>query len=191
MSSEREIITETDRLLIRSWTQGDAERVLDIQSRWDVIRWLDDDPQVMTSIDQARERIDRWRGIPAREGAPCGHWAVEVKETGVVAGAVLLVLLPTLNRPIGAREIQVGWHLHPDSTGRGYAREAAAAAIAYGIGEGLQTIWALMYVDNTPSATVARSVGMRQLPAVTDQWYRGDSLVFVATADSEPGPDLR
>jgi hypothetical protein len=48
-----------------------------------------------------------------------------------------------------------------------------------------------MYVDNAPSARVARAVGMTQLPTVTDQWYSGDSLVFVATADSEPGADLR
>jgi RimJ/RimL family protein N-acetyltransferase len=185
------VVAETDRLLIRAWTQGDAERVLDIQSRWDVVRWLDDDAQVMSDLDEAHERIDRWRSIPAREGEPCGHWAVEVKESGVLAGAVLLVLLPTLNRPPGAREIQVGWHLHPDSTGRGYAREAAAAALAYGFGQGLRTIWALMYVDNAPSARVARAVGMTQLPTVTDQWYSGDSLVFVATADSEPGADLR
>jgi RimJ/RimL family protein N-acetyltransferase len=186
-----EVTAQTDRLIIRPWRQSDAERVLDIQSRWDVVRWLDDDAAVLTDVDQARERIGSWQAVPAKDGPPCGHWAVEVKDTGVVAGAVMLLRLPPLNRPAGAREHQVGWHLHPDSHGRGYAREAAAAALAYGFGNGLQTIHALMYVDNAPSAKVARALGMAERGVVTDQWYPGDSLVFVATADSEPEGILR
>jgi RimJ/RimL family protein N-acetyltransferase len=186
-----ELVLDTDRLWIRQWNQSDAERVLDIQSRWDVVRWLDDDAQVMSSLEQARAGIDRRRGITEIQGVPCGHWAVEVKETGVVAGAVLLVLLPTLNRPADVREIQIGWHLHPDSSGRGYAREAAAAALAYGFDQGVETIRALMFVDNTPSARVARALGMTLEGTVTDQWYAGDSLLFVATADSETEGHLR
>lgn len=155
------------------------------------MRWLDDDAQVMTSVDQAHARIDWWRGVTEVQGAPCGHWAVEVKETGVVAGAVLLLVLPTLNRPADVREIQIGWHLHPDSSGRGYAREAAAGALAYGFGHGLRTIRALMFVDNVRSAKVAGAVGMTPQGRVTDQWYAGDSLLFVATADSESGGILR
>jgi len=178
------LVTQTDRLRIRQWMPDDAERVLDIQSRWEVVRWLDDDATVMADLDEAHERIERWRRTPERDGAPCGHWAVEVTETAAVVGAVLLVPLPKLNRPPGRRELQVGWHLHPDFTGKGYAREAAAAALAYGFGHGLETIRALMFVDNEPSARVARALGMRQCPAVSDQWYPGDSLVFVATADS-------
>jgi RimJ/RimL family protein N-acetyltransferase len=186
-----EVIAGTDRLLVRQWRRSDAERVLDIQSRWEVVRWLDDDARVLTDLDQAAERIDGWQGVTAKDGAPCGHWAVEVKDTGVVAGAVMLLPLPTLNRPAGVRECQVGWHLHPDSHGRGYAREAAAAALAYGFGNGLRTIHALMYVDNIPSAKVARALGMAERGVVTDQWYPGDNLVFVATADSEPEAILR
>jgi hypothetical protein len=70
-----ELVSETERLWIREWNQADADRVLDIQSRWEVVRWLDDDADVMVDLDQARERIARWRSIPVREGTPCGHWA--------------------------------------------------------------------------------------------------------------------
>jgi RimJ/RimL family protein N-acetyltransferase len=191
VSAEVEVIAETERLLIRQWRQSDAERVLDIQSRWDVVRWLDDDATVLTDLTQAGLRIRAWRAVTAKQGAPCGHWGVKVKDTGVVAGAVMLLHLPTLNRPAGAREFQVGWHLHPDSHGRGYAREAAAAVLVYGFGNGLRTIHALMYVDNAPSAKVARALGMAEGGVVTDQWYPGDNLVFVATADSEPEGILR
>lgn len=191
MNVPDDLIAQTDRLWVRHWNQSDAARVLDIQSRWEVVRWLDDEATVLVELEQARERIERWRAIPESEGSPCGHWAVEFKEAGLVVGAVLLVLLPTLNRPDGVREVQVGWHLHPDSVGRGYAREAAAAVLAYGFGHGLETIRALMYVDNHSSARVARSLGMTEVDTVTDQWYPGRSRVFVATADSESPVGLR
>ena len=38
MNVQVEVTAQTDRLIIRPWRQSDAERVLDIQSRWDVVR---------------------------------------------------------------------------------------------------------------------------------------------------------
>ncbi len=35
----------TDRLLIREWTDADADFVLDIYSRWEVARWLGASPK--------------------------------------------------------------------------------------------------------------------------------------------------
>jgi RimJ/RimL family protein N-acetyltransferase len=191
MTAPDELVFESERLWMRQWNSSDAERVLDIMSREDIVRWLDDDPQVMTCLDQSRAAIDRRRGCGETHGVPCGYWALDVKATGVVAGAVLLVPAPTLNRPADVREIEIGWHLHPDSTGRGYASEAASAALAYGFGHGLETIRALMFADNAASAKVARAAGMTPHGSVTDQWYAGDSLLFVATADSETEGNLR
>lgn len=183
MIAPDELVFETERTWVRQWRESDADRVLDINSRWDVVRWLDDDPTVMTHRDEAVDRIASWRGIRERLGEPCGQWAVQDRETGVTVGCVLLVPLPTLNRD-GTREIQVGWHLHPDSTGRGYAREAATGALAYGFAHGLTEIRALMYTDNDPSVKVALAIGMDDLGVATDQWYAGDSRVFWTTADS-------
>jgi RimJ/RimL family protein N-acetyltransferase len=180
-----ELVIETERLWIRQWRDADAPRVLDIQSRWEVVRWLDDDPQVMTTLDEAHEQVATWRRAGERHGSPCGHWAVEDKASGTVVGATMLLTLPGLNRPPGVREIQVGWHLHPDSTGRGYAREAAGAALAYGLDQGLDVVRALMFADNVPSAKVARALGMREVGVVEDRWYPGTSLVFVSPPDSE------
>lgn len=183
MSAPDELVFETERTWVRQWRESDADRVLDINSRWDVVRWLDDDPTVMTHLGEAIEKIAVWRTIAARDGEPCGFWAVEDKATGLAVGATNLLPLPTLNRD-STREIQVGWHLHPDSTGRGYAREAAAGALAYGFAHGLTGIRALMYIDNAPSAKVALAIGMDDLGVVTDQWYAGQSRAFRTTADS-------
>jgi hypothetical protein len=52
--------------------------------------------------------------------------AIEIRETGVVAGTVMYNLLP------GEHHMEVGWHLHPDSERHGYATEAGAAVIERG-----------------------------------------------------------
>ena len=49
------------------------------------------------------------------------------RATGVPVGTVPLKPLPD-----GAGEIEIGWHLHPDSWGRGFATETARALLARG-----------------------------------------------------------
>jgi RimJ/RimL family protein N-acetyltransferase len=50
--------------------------------------------------------------------------AVVERASGVPAGTVILRPLPD-----GAGEIEIGWHVHPDRWGRGFATEAAAAVL--------------------------------------------------------------
>lgn len=162
----------TERLDLRRWREADAPRVLDIHSRPEVTRWLGDGPPVLLAgLDAARERIAGDNRVAQTPGL--GHWAVEVRATGVVAGSVMLVHLP------GSTDVQVGWHLHPDSVGHGYAREAAAAVLDHGLGTH-DEVWALTHLDNYPSLAVARAIGMTDL-GVTDRWYGSGSRVFRAT----------
>jgi len=162
----------TDRLDVRRWREGDAARVLDIHSRPEVTRWLGDGPPVLLAdLDAARERVAADARVAETPGL--GHWAVEVRATGVVAGSVMLVHLP------GSSDVQVGWHLHPDSQGHGYAREAAAAVLAHGRTVH-DEVWALTHLDNYPSQAVARAIGMTDL-GVTDRWYGAGSRVFRAS----------
>lgn len=92
-------------------------------------------------------------------------WAVVERATGVPAGTVLLKPLPD-----GAGEIEIGWHLHPDSWGRGLATEAAQPLLARGFAHGLEEIWAVTDPENRRSARVCEKLGMRLLGA-TDRWY--------------------
>ena len=49
---------ETERLVLRAYTDADAPRVLAIHSRLDVIQWLGNPPYVpMATLDEAREWI--------------------------------------------------------------------------------------------------------------------------------------
>jgi RimJ/RimL family protein N-acetyltransferase len=117
---------ETARLLLRPFDHGDAPRVLDILSRIDVIRWLGNPPFVpMPDLDAARAWIDRWHD---REDMP-RHWAraVVVKETGVMAGTVLVAPMERIDGGY-VGEHEVGWHLHPDSVGRSPTSTRCGAA---------------------------------------------------------------
>ncbi len=101
---------ETERLLVRPWTHDDAERVLDIHSRLEVVRWLGDGPpRPMTEIAEAHSAIPHW--VARAASPPHGTWAVEVRASGVVAGSVTLAVLPRAEHG----ETELAWWLHPDS----------------------------------------------------------------------------
>lgn len=170
-------ILETDRLVLRDWTQADLDRVYDIYRRWEVVRWLGKDPKVMVDPAQAQRFIDACNKRNAGEGDH-GLWAIEVKETGVLAGAGLLVPLPEEDQS-GRGEMEMGWHLHPDCWGLGYAGESGRALIQRGFDLGLEHVYALVYPDNERSLAACRRLGMEELGR-SSQWYDTELEVFVA-----------
>lgn len=162
---------ETDRTVIRDWRPDEAGRFFDIYSRWEVARWLGARPTAMTDPDEARARIERWRDLNA-ESPDEGRWAVERRSDGVVAGTVLLVRLPD-----GDGELEVGWHLHPDSWGQGLASEAARAVLGRAFGRGVEEVFAVVRPDNAASLAVCRRIGMEPLGR-TDRYYDSDLELF-------------
>ena len=168
------VVAETERLRVRPWRQSEAPRLLDILSRVEVVQWLDDgEPVLMKDLDEARAKIRRYEELSATP--PLGLWAVEVRETAQVAGTVVMMTLP--NDEHG--EVELGWHLHPDCWGHGYASEAAAAMVRYGLAAGLPEIFSVTHLDNYPSQAVARRIGMEEL-GETDKWYDEPSMLYRA-----------
>ncbi|NEA32135.1 GNAT family N-acetyltransferase [Streptomyces sp. SID13031] len=168
------VVYETDRLVVRDWTDADGDRVFDIYRRWEVSRWLGADPRVMTDRDAASRVIERWN--TRNEDPVHGIWAVEEKASGTIAGTVLLVPLP--EGPSSKGEVEVGWHLHPDAWGRGLATESAHGAITHGFKAGLGEIYAVVRPDNQPSLAVCRRLGMQPL-GLTSRWYDSELESFV------------
>ena len=160
----------TERLVARQWTEqpADLRRLFDIYSRWEVARWLGAQPKAMAEPGQAVDAVRRWR---ARCRGPYGVWAIEVRDTGLIAGTVLLVPL-RLSGDAGEDPdaVEVGWHLHPDSQGRGYATEAARGALDRAFAAGVPAVYAVVRPGNEPSVAVTRRLGMEPLGR-TDRWY--------------------
>lgn len=162
----------TGRLELRPWRPEEAELLFDIRSRPEVARWM----SVQTpwaDVDVARERIATWA---AEMDDPLAVLAIVPTRVGHPVGSVSLGRVP------GDDEVEIGWTLHPDHTGHGYAREAAAAMLARAEAAGVPRVWAIMWPDNDRSAHVARSIGMTDLGVVPDPWYGSpeepDSLMF-------------
>jgi RimJ/RimL family protein N-acetyltransferase len=99
----------TGRVVIRPWRVDEVDRFFDIHRRIEVVRWWGGTP--MQDRREARTLIERYLAQLA-EDSRFGAWAVVVRSSGVPAGTVLLKPLPD-----GDGEIEIGWHLHPDSWG--------------------------------------------------------------------------
>ena len=184
LHSDVVLITTTARTRIRSWTPEDAPAALDMLSRVEVVKWLGDGEPVLTKdLDEARAKIERWRG---REQPPLGHWAVEVTDGGAlhgrVIGTVLLLTLPNSE----AGDVEIGWHLHPDAWGHGYAPEAATAVLARGFEGGLAEIHAVTHLTNEKSMRVCTKLGMEHL-GITHRWYEEPSQHYRLTREQWAG----
>ncbi|RBY87935.1 N-acetyltransferase [Blastococcus sp. TF02A-30] len=160
-------LLRTERLRLRAWTAapGDLARLTDIYGRDEVTRWLGGPPTVPPA-----ELVARWEAVHARDDR-FGCWAVERRD-GVVAGTLLLKPLPN-----GVGEVEVGWHLHPDSWGHGYATEAARAVVDRAFAAGLPEVYAVVRPGNAPSLAVCRRLGMTPLGRMT-RWYDVELEVF-------------
>lgn len=155
----------SERLRLRPWRAEEAERLFDIRRRADVAKWLGD-PTPWPDVSLAEKKIAAWREAAQADG-PLGVWAVTLaaRTDHAPLGSVSIGQLP------GSDEIEIGWYLHPDSAGQGYASEAAQALLHHTLGLGVPRIWALMWPNNYPSARVARTIGMSDLGVIQDPWY--------------------
>lgn len=171
---------ETERCIVREWRSEEAPRAFDIYRRWEVAQWLGATPQALETPEQGERLIARWNELDA-ERPDEGRWAIERKSDGVVVGTALLLRLPA-----GQDEFEVGWHLHPDCWGNGYATEAARGVIDLAFARGLAEIFAVVRPDNAASIAVARRLGMEHLGR-TDRYYDTELELFRSSAAPESG----
>ncbi|MEU5945354.1 GNAT family N-acetyltransferase [Micromonospora sp. NPDC047465] len=179
-------VLTTERLVVREWTADPADlaRIFDLYSRAEVTRWLNATGLPLTDPAQAADRLALWRKRHAGHGGRYGTWAIEVHDTGVVAGTVLLKPLPGRDENVPTDDIEVGWHLHPDSQGHGYATEAARAVVARELAAGTRAVYAVVAPGNEASMAVARRLGMTHVGRRTD-WYGGEEVeTFVRHAEA-------
>jgi RimJ/RimL family protein N-acetyltransferase len=175
-------VIATDRLVVRPWRLDEVDRFVEIYKRPEVVRWFPDAP--VPDRQDGVERIKRY--LAQLESDPrFGRWAVVDRSSGLPAGTVILQPLPD-----GDGEVEIGWHLHPECWGRGFATEAARAVLARGFASGLPEVWAVTDLNNHRSAAVCGRIGMRLL-GVTHRWYHEPSLMFWIGARLEQEPSIR
>ena len=105
--------------------------------------------------DQVRQILDAQIAHWAREGF--GWWWWRERESGQLVGEAGLQRTTVDGRPA----VEVGWTLLPEHWGKGFASEAAGAALRYGfVRAGLEEIVALTTPHNDRSLAVMGRLGM-------------------------------
>ncbi|QKE83076.1 GNAT family N-acetyltransferase [Arthrobacter sp. NEB 688] len=163
----------SERLVLRPWEPADADFLLDLEGRWEVVRHLGAAPTPMTSHDEALASVHRRRAISAHHVH--GVWLVTDHE-GRRLGNLLLKPVPLSagEPPTDPPEVEVGWHLHPGAWGHGHATEAARLVLDDAFARGLPRAVAVVHPDNLASLAVCRRLGMRHLGPSTR--YMGTTL---------------
>jgi RimJ/RimL family protein N-acetyltransferase len=147
------VLYETARLIVRELADDDADAMYEMHRHAAVTDWFKEPPS--TGPIRERERLAEWRarGIPPGYG----FFAIVERATGRLVG--ISVLKPFTNDT----HIDVGWRLHPDVWGRGYATEAARGAIEYAVkvlGHNESDLGAVTLHDNVRSRAVMERLGM-------------------------------
>ncbi|HYJ52097.1 MAG TPA: GNAT family N-acetyltransferase [Allosphingosinicella sp.] len=150
---------ETDRLILRNWTEADIEPFLRHTNTPAVMRWLGG----VTPEPEASERI-RQRIIPWQEQRGFTFWAVERKVDGEMLGFCGIKIADTAGTQVEGM-YEIGWRLREDAWGQGYAKEAAIASLDYAFHTlGADRVIALTCIQNRASWGLMERIGMTRRP---------------------------
>jgi RimJ/RimL family protein N-acetyltransferase len=143
-----------ERLVLRGWEAGDAPAALGAYGDEQVARWLAPAMDRVRDPDAMRLLLERWVAEDAGLLLPAGRWAIERRADGhVVGGASLLPLPPD-------EEFEIGWALHPEAWGHGYATESGLTLARWAFGQGIEQVIALVRPANARAAAAVRRLGM-------------------------------
>ncbi|MEV7774918.1 GNAT family N-acetyltransferase [Kitasatospora sp. NPDC086791] len=159
------VFLETERLVLRPFTEADTDRLFA----------LDDDPEVMRFINggaPASLETVRTRVLPRLlHDYPCsgtrGFWAAEEKATGAFLGWFEF-------RPLDEHSpavVELGYRLNRTAWGKGYATEGSRELIDKGFTElGVERVTANTMTVNTRSRRVMEKSGLSFLRNFTGDW---------------------
>jgi RimJ/RimL family protein N-acetyltransferase len=145
------VICETSRLILRAAKADDAAFVTGMNNDPEVCRFLGGMKTPEESLLKIVEAIDHQR----QHGF--SRWSVTLKDTGAIIGRCGLMR----KHISGVTEIELGYAFAREHWGRGYATEAARAALDYSFGVlRHRRVVAIIYPKNHASIGVAGKIGM-------------------------------
>lgn len=138
-------ILETERLLLRTWMDDDAEPAARIYGDVEVMQFI---PVGVMGVEKIAPMLRRWNDEHERESF--GLWAAVEKSTGAIVGESGLHRIPETG------EVEIAWLFERTAWGKGFATEAARAVLEYGFAAAkLQRIICLIDRENARSVAVA------------------------------------
>jgi [ribosomal protein S5]-alanine N-acetyltransferase len=143
---------ETDRLILREITPGDAPELFAIHGDAEAMKWFGNDP--LDSIDGALKLIEvfaEWRRMPN----PGTRFGIELNDEPGLIGTCGLF---RWNR--SWQVCSIGYELAAAQQGKGYLNEAATAIVAWGFDAmQLNRVEAAIHPENAPSIALVKKIG--------------------------------
>jgi RimJ/RimL family protein N-acetyltransferase len=148
------VTLETERLTLRWLQESDLDAYAEMCADAEVMRYIGD--------GQPLSRPMAWRNLAMMVGhwslRGYGLWAAEERSSGVLVGRI------GFWNPEGWPGFELGWMLRRAFWGRGYATEAAQAALRFAFTRLEQPhVISLIHPENAASIRVAQRLGERLL----------------------------
>ena len=149
-----DIVIETDRLLLRRFTEDDASLLYELNLDPEVIRYTHDP---VIDVEHAKKVLNEVI-LPQYILYGHGRWVVHLRSNLGFTGWCGLKYLSETN------EVDLGYRFMKKFWGNGYATEAALACIEYGFGKlDLRQIVGRALPGNLASIKVLEKCGMKYL----------------------------
>jgi RimJ/RimL family protein N-acetyltransferase len=158
----------TERLVLRLFTPADLDDMYAYHGRPEIARWLYRPARTRERCAEVISEVGG--GTDWDKDGDRLNTAITRRESPGVIGDVSLTLTSA-----HARQAEIGWILHPDHEGHGYASEAAAALAALAFDRlGVHRVFARLDVENTGSARLCERLGMRREAHLVENDLDGD-----------------
>jgi RimJ/RimL family protein N-acetyltransferase len=151
-----QVYLETERMVLRRFTEADVDFLFELDSDPAVMRYLSGGTPTPREVIE-REILPRFlRSYEPLDGF--GYWAAVEKGSGEFLG--WFGFRPANGTDLN--EVHLGYRLRQAAWGRGYATEGARSLIRKGFAElGVQRVVATTYEHNLASRRVMEKAGLR------------------------------
>jgi aminoglycoside 6'-N-acetyltransferase len=158
----------TQRTTIRPLTSADTDAAHAYMSDPETCRYLLFEPRTR---EQVAEKIAEWSTGGGRLAEKDDYIEYGIGADGYGVIGHIYFTITSVDDAGG----EIGWTLHPDFHGKGYAFEAATAMLGYAFDVlKLHRVRAELDPRNTASVALCRRLGMREeAHYVEDMWFKG------------------
>jgi RimJ/RimL family protein N-acetyltransferase len=175
-----QILLETERLVLRQFTENDVDNLLELNSDPDVVLFTAD-KQIDRSMIQT-QTLPKWLKY-YEEYDGYGIWAVVERSSQAFIG--WFIFRPAIHAPYfdpalaNPDDIELGYRFRKTAWGKGYATEGSKALILKGLSElGAQRIVAPSLAANVASIRVLEKSGLKLEKKFLDEKLGLDVVIY-------------